>query len=68
MWNGQLGVIILDCKNLLSAFPNFSVNFVRRQTNGITHSLAKVVTSYASSYIHHTIPYCIQSTIMNENS
>lgn len=43
----EIGAIILQCKNLFVQSPNYKVQYVGRQTNGVAHSLAGVATSHA---------------------
>ena len=49
-----------------SPFVNSRVEFVRRQANGVAHSLAKEATLLASPATYYDIPYCIESLIINE--
>ncbi|KAH1212038.1 hypothetical protein HKD37_14G039405 [Glycine soja] len=44
----KLGAIIRECKYILSINANYSIKFVKRQTNVVPHSLARVTTDYAS--------------------
>jgi len=46
----EFGNIIFACRSLLQQFPNFKINFVRRQTNYVAHSLARKSKLYAR---HH---------------
>jgi len=45
---------------------NSDVKFIRRQANGVAHSLAKTALSEASFRIHYNIPSCIEFIIINE--
>ncbi|XP_024634702.1 uncharacterized protein [Medicago truncatula] len=59
--------IINDCRHLLSTdLVNSDVKFIRRQVNGVAHSLAKEALHHASLHIHLNIPHCISSLINNE--
>ena len=59
--------IINDCKHLLGTdLTNSDVKFIRRQANGVAHSLAKEAPYNASFHIYHNIPHCISTLINNE--
>jgi hypothetical protein len=59
--------IIKDCKYILMTdLANSDVKFIRRQANGVAHSLAKAAPSHANLHINHNIPFCIDSLINNE--
>jgi len=45
---------------------NSRVELVRRQTNGVAHSLAKEVTLLASPVTYYDIFNCIETLIINE--
>ncbi|RZB84224.1 Telomere repeat-binding protein 5 isoform I [Glycine soja] len=47
----EIGALVIECKALLSSFPNFSVKFVRRQSNITAHFNARAVINYASTYL-----------------
>lgn len=47
LYVSELCALILQCKYILYQYPNYSVEFVKRQTNVIVHSLARVTTNYA---------------------
>lgn len=57
----DFGIIIKQCRDILSVEPNYVVEFVRRQANVVAHAFAKAATSYASPYIFESIPTCILS-------
>jgi hypothetical protein len=46
----QFSAIICNVQNMLSLNSNFEVKFIKRQTNIVTHKLAKVTTSWTSCY------------------
>jgi ribonuclease HI len=61
-WN-----IIDNCKSLFRQFyENSHVEFVRRQANEVSHSLAKAALSLASSQIFVEIAHCIEHILFNE--
>ena len=63
----EFGMIIHNCKIIFEQYyVNFSVEFVRRQTNEATHRLAKEATSLASFQILVEIPDCIGQILSNE--
>jgi ribonuclease HI len=64
----EYGLLIDDCKSLLSNHTNYLVVFTRRQTNGSAHALARAALSHASRITFHYIPNCIATFIMNEIS
>jgi len=45
---------------------NSHVEFIRRQTNEVAHTLAKAATSSTSFHVFHDIPTCITDLIFNE--
>jgi hypothetical protein len=49
--NTEFGKIIAHCKCLFSFYNNSSVEFVKKQTNEVDHSLTKVTTCVASFQI-----------------
>lgn len=63
IYNNNYGVsdsitILKDCRHLLMIdLENSDIKFIRRQANGVAHSLAMVVSSHASLHIHHNIPF-----------
>jgi len=59
--------IISSCRTLVSSFlTNSTVEFVRRQANGVAHALAGEATLLASPAIYFHILECIESLIINE--
>ncbi|XP_024630813.1 uncharacterized protein [Medicago truncatula] len=59
--------IIQDCRHLLMTdLVNSDVSFIRRQANGVAHSLAREALSHASFHLHLNIPHCITTLINNE--
>jgi ribonuclease HI len=64
--NMEFGVIIENCKRLLSSFNNCKVSYVRRQANRIGHELAQAARLYASHQFFDYCPPCIENFIMNE--
>lgn len=64
----DFGVVVARCKRLISLSTNFSVRFIRRQANGVAHSLARASVFNASSWIFYIATTCIADVIMNEMS
>jgi hypothetical protein len=63
----EFGEIIAHCRRLFSSYYyNFSVEFIRRQTNEVAHSLAKTVIYVASSQTLVDILHCIKHLLINE--
>jgi hypothetical protein len=60
------GLLIEDCKSMLSTHSNYVVAFTRRQANGSAHALARAALSHASRITFNYIPNCILTLIMNE--
>ena len=59
--------IINDCRHLLyTDLVNSDVKFIRRQVNGVAHSLVKEALHHTSLHIHLNIPHCISTLINNE--
>jgi ribonuclease HI len=63
----EFSVLISNCIHLLGTdLMNSDVKFIRRQANGVAHSLAKAALSEASFRIHYNIPSCIEPLIVYE--
>jgi len=63
----EFGCIISSCRSLFhNLFSNSRVEFVRRQANGVAHTLAREATHSASPAIYYDIPACIEPIIINE--
>jgi len=59
--------IIQDCRHLLATdLVNSNVSFIRRQANGVAHSLAREALSHASFQLFLNSPHCITTLINNE--
>jgi hypothetical protein len=57
----------MHCKSLFSQFYNNSrVEFVRRQSNEVAHSLSKAAIYLASPQILVDIPHCVEHFLINE--
>jgi len=60
----EFACIISSCRSLFhNLFSNSRVEFVRRQANGVAHTLAREVTRSA---VYYDIPACIKPIIINE--
>jgi len=65
--SNELDCIIQACRQLFdSNFQNSHVEFNRRQANRVTHELARVAPSHASSHVYDDVPSCIRDLIANE--
>nr|KYP31718.1 hypothetical protein KK1_047817 [Cajanus cajan] len=64
----EYGIILTQCSTLLTSHNNLKVRFIKRQANCVTHSLARVLRSFASPHSFDFIPPYIASIIMNEIS
>jgi len=59
--------IISACRQLfIDSFQNSHVEFNRRQVNEVTHELAQVALSHASSHVYDDVSSCIRTLIDNE--
>lgn len=60
----NLGVInIRTCKQMLKFLLNFEIVFIRRQTNFVTHYLARETRFHVSHQLFYDIPQCIHDSI-----
>lgn len=58
--------IINDCRHFLDTdLSNSDVKFIRRQANGVSHSIAKDAPWHASFQLYLNMPSCI-STLFNK--
>ncbi|AES80596.1 hypothetical protein MTR_7g082560 [Medicago truncatula] len=58
----EFSVLISKCIHLLGTDPmNSYVKFIRRQANGVAHSLSKAALSEANFRIHYNISSCIET-------
>lgn len=64
----ELGDLIFSCSYLLRLNPHFKVHFVKRKTNKVAHSLARVAATTACSHIFSQLLDCISPFIINEMS
>jgi ribonuclease HI len=58
--------IVCNINNVLLANPNFLVRFVKRQTNLVAHTLARVASSWPRRCTFESIPLCITTILSNE--
>lgn len=63
--NSETDFIIRDCKRILALYPNYRVQFGRRQANLVAHNLARI-SSYDNSVCYYQVPQCIHNLIINE--
>jgi hypothetical protein len=62
-------LVLNNCKASLRLYPNFKINFVRRQINVIYLLVAISSLSYVSSFYHDDhMSYCIENKIMNDRN
>jgi ribonuclease HI len=64
--NPEFSSFICNIRNALSLNSNFVVKFIKRQTNMVAHTLARVATVWASRYVFDVLPLCITSQVNNE--
>ncbi|EEF50080.1 conserved hypothetical protein [Ricinus communis] len=64
----EFGIIIDECRSLLSLGLNFQVYFVKRQANMVAHVLAMSSYSYASLATWNVIPSCVEAILFQEAS
>jgi len=62
----EVGDIISRCPNLLSSHIHFIVGYVRRQTNKIAHSIARVSLSDPNLNIFYYVPSYLYHLIINQ--
>ena len=63
----EFGAIINNCKIMFNhLYENSSIEFVRRQTNGVAHELVKAATLSVSFHILVTPPHSIEHILINE--
>jgi hypothetical protein len=58
--------IVCNINNVLLTNPNFLVRFVKRQTNLVAHTLARVASSWPRRCTFESIPLCITTILSNE--
>ena len=61
----EFGCIIGDYRDLV-ANSYFSIQFVKRRANRLTHCLAKAARSYASSFIWFSISSILEDTLLTD--
>ena len=61
-------MIVSHVWRFLSSFPNFSVQCIQWQANGVAHSLTKTTSFDTSLQDFYHSPHCISSIIMKEMS
>lgn len=64
--DSEFGSIIKDCSMILLSSPNFIVRFIRRQTNGVVYSLAKMAPTIPSPQDFQHVPHYISLFITSE--
>jgi hypothetical protein len=64
--NSEFSIIISSIKSLLNLHSNFEVKFVKRHANSVAHVLAKAANSWTRRNVFHTIPLCIENTLLIE--
>jgi len=63
----KFGQVLSACRQLFDTkFTNSKVEFIRRQTNEVTHHLAGVAALLTSLTIYTNVPRCIEQIIDNE--
>jgi len=62
----EAGLTISDCKTILSQFPHFRIELIRRQANAAAYTLARVAITNDSPYIYHYVLHCIVDIINNK--
>jgi hypothetical protein len=64
--SNEFGDLVIQCRSLLFNRPNFAMSYVRRQTNGVAHSIATTSLSHPSPFIFHHLMPTLYSLILNE--
>jgi hypothetical protein len=62
----EFGNIMFVRRSLLDQYPNFKISYIRRQTNFVVHTLARVLKLYVRHHIFDLISSCVTSIVMNE--
>jgi hypothetical protein len=62
----EFGNIMFVRISLLDQYPNFKISYIRRQTNFVVHTLARVLKLYVRHHIFDLISSCVTSIVMNE--
>jgi len=63
----EVGIIINEYKHTLATNKTFSLGFLRRQDNGVTHALAKATPFYICiHFFFYQVPPCVVHLIINE--
>lgn len=57
----EFDAILCGFKTVIRCFPNFTITFIRRQANNITHLWTRVTLSYAICQIVYNIPFCLMT-------
>lgn len=57
--HSEFSSIIMDCHSILYLNPFFGVSYVRRQTNIVVHSLARMVIFWYSLQVFEFLTSCI---------
>lgn len=63
-----VGLLILECHNILSQCPHFTLSFVRRQANVVSHALTKLSYMYATPCIWEEPPVTIVGALSHDIS
>jgi hypothetical protein len=64
--NSKFSLLICHINNLLLSSPNFTVKFIKRQTNIVAHTLTRAVISWSRRCTFKTLPLCISPFLINE--
>jgi hypothetical protein len=62
----ELGDIISRCKTLLTSHNNYSVFYVRRQTNRTAHNIVRASLSHPTLYLFFDVPDYLSPLILAE--
>jgi hypothetical protein len=64
--NSEFSFLIYRIKNILLCNPNFMVDFIKRQTNMVAHSLASAAIFWPCRCTFETLPLCITPLLNNK--
>jgi len=64
--SNEFGDLVVQCRSLLLDRPDFAVSYIRRQANGVAHSIARASLSNPSPHILHHVMPTLYSLILNE--
>ena len=62
----EFGDLVIQCRSFLFNRPDIAMSYVRKQANGVAHSIARASLSHHSPLIFHHLMPTLYSLILNE--